>query len=781
MFRSHSVLTALKGSATKTARLPLTRAFATASPVSISNLEKDKSINYDKLQKNIDIVKDRLGHPLTLAEKIVYGHLDDAVNQDIVRGSSYLKLRPDRVACQDATAQMALLQFMSAGLPTVAVPTTVHCDHLIEAQLGGVKDLARANDINKEVYDFLATSSAKYGIGFWRPGSGIIHQIILENYAFPGGLMIGTDSHTPNAGGLGMVAVGVGGADAVDVMANIPWELKAPKVIGVELTGKMNGWTSPKDVILKVAGILTVKGGTGAIVEYHGPGVDSISATGMATICNMGAEIGATTSLFPYNARMADYLSATKRGFIADYANHYKHILTPDEGARYDQLIEIDLSTLEPHVNGPFTPDLATPISKFAEAVEKNSWPAELKVGLIGSCTNSSYEDMARSASLAKQALDAGVKPKAQFTITPGSEQIRATIERDGFTDVFAKAGGVVLANACGPCIGQWDRKDVKKGDKNSIVTSYNRNFTGRNDANPATHAFVTSPELVTAMVFAGDLRFNPLTDSLTTESGKTFKFQPPSGDELPARGYDPGQNTYQAPPADRLSVQVAVDPKSNRLQLLEPFSSWDGKDLKGNAVLIKVQGKCTTDHISMAGPWLKYRGHLDNISNNMLIGAINSANGEANKIFNKLTQKWEEVPKTARDYKAKGLKWVVIGDENYGEGSSREHAALEVRHLGGAAVIVKSFARIHETNLKKQGMLPLTFKNPKDYELVEPEDTIDIIGLENGGFQPGKSLTLRLHKVSGKTVDIEVNHTFNENQINWFKHGSALNAMSSK
>ncbi|KAI8909147.1 aconitase family-domain-containing protein [Gorgonomyces haynaldii] len=740
----------------------------------MSLLEKTP-INYKRIEDNLKIVRDRLQAPLTLAEKVVYGHLDDAKEQDIKRGVSYLKLRPDRVACQDATAQMALLQFMSAGLPTVAVPTTVHCDHLIEAQQGGVKDLARANNINKEVYDFLATCSAKYGIGFWRPGSGIIHQIILENYAFPGGLMIGTDSHTPNAGGLGMVAVGVGGADAVDVMADIPWELKCPKVIGVKLTGKLSGWTSPKDVILKVAGILTVKGGTGAIVEYFGPGVDSISCTGMATICNMGAEIGATTSLFPYNARMADYLKATGRAGIAEYANAFKHNLVADAGAKYDQVIEIDLNTLEPHINGPFTPDLATPLSKFKDAVIKNGWPAELKVGLIGSCTNSSYEDMARSASLAKQALDAGIQAKSKFTVTPGSEQIRATITRDGFAETFGKAGAVVLANACGPCIGQWDRQDVKKGDKNSIITSYNRNFTGRNDANPATHAFVASPELVTAMVFAGSLTFNPVTDTIKGPNGD-FKFKAPFGDELPKRGYDAGENTYQAPPADRSKVQVQVAPTSDRLQMLSPFNKWDGKDYNKCEVLIKVKGKCTTDHISPGGPWLKYRGHLDNISNNMLIGAINIANDKANNVLNVVTQKFEAVPKTARDYKAKGIKWVVIGDENYGEGSSREHAALEVRHLGGVAVIVRSFARIHETNLKKQGMLPLTFADPKDYDKIDPTDKVSIVGLTT--FTPGKPLKLVVHKPKGD-IELTLNHSFNAGQIEWFKAGSALNKMA--
>ncbi|KAL1919000.1 uncharacterized protein VTP21DRAFT_2381 [Calcarisporiella thermophila] len=747
--------------------------------VAMSNFEKDKYINYQRIQDNIEIIKKRLNRPLTLSEKIVYGHLDDAHGQEIERGKSYLKLRPDRVACQDATAQMALLQFMSAGLPTVAVPTTVHCDHLIEAQVGSAKDLARAIDINREVYEFLQTSCAKYGIGFWKPGSGIIHQIILENYAFPGGLMIGTDSHTPNAGGLGMVAVGVGGADAVDVMADIPWELKCPKTIGVKLTGKLSGWTAPKDIILKVAGILTVKGGTGAIVEYFGPGVDSISCTGMATICNMGAEIGATTSLFPFSKRMGDYLRATKRPEIASLAESFSHNLSADKGAEYDQLIEINLSELEPHVNGPFTPDLATPLSKFKYAVEKNNWPSELKVGLIGSCTNSSYEDLSRSANIAEQALDKGLKVKSQFTVTPGSEQVRATIERDGQLEIFEKAGGIVLANACGPCIGQWDRRDVKKGEKNSIITSYNRNFTGRNDANPATHAFVASPDLVTAMVFAGDLRFNPMTDTLVDSNGKTFQFKEPSGEELPPRGFDPGQNTYQAPPQDRSSVQVAVSPNSNRLQFLQPFAKWDGKDPQDLPILIKVKGKCTTDHISMAGPWLKYRGHLDNISNNLLIGAINIENDEANRVKNVFTNQYDAVPAVARDYKKRGIQWVVIGDDNYGEGSSREHAALEVRHLGGIAVVTKSFARIHETNLKKQGVLPLTFANPADYDKIGPSDRVSIIGLNE--FAEGKPLTLRLKKQDGHTIDIPVKHTINKGQFEWFKAGSALNAMSAK
>merc|ERR1711981_1330015 len=760
------------------------RTFATpAEPltkkVEMTNWEKGHFINYAKMNENLSIVRQRLNRPLTYAEKILYSHLDDPHGQDIERGKSYLKLRPDRVACQDATAQMAILQFMSAGMPSVANPTTVHCDHLIEAQVGGAKDLARAQDINKEVYDFLSTSCAKYNIGFWRPGSGIIHQIILENYAFPGGLLIGTDSHTPNGGGLGMCAIGVGGADAVDVMANLPWEIEAPKVIGVKLTGQLSGWATPKDIILKVAGILTVKGGTGAIVEYFGPGTETISATGMGTICNMGAEIGATTSLFPFNDRMYDYLAATRRKHIGDFSRSYAADLHEDEGAEYDQMIEINLSELEPHINGPFTPDLATPISKFKDAVKENGWPEDLKVGLIGSCTNSSYEDMSRAASIATDAMEHGLKSKAIFTVTPGSEQIRATIARDGQGKTFEEFGGMVLANACGPCIGQWDRKDVKKGEPNSIVSSYNRNFTGRNDANPATHAFVTSPELVVAMSIAGTLNFNPLTDSLKDKDGKDFKLKEPTGDGLPSKGYDPGENTYQAPPEDCASVQVAVSPTSDRLQLLEKFEPWNGKDATDLPILIKAHGKTTTDHISMAGPWLKYRGHLDNISNNMLIGAVNSANGEANKIKNQTTGQWDAVPATARDYKKKGIKWVVIGDWNYGEGSSREHAALEPRHLGGLAIITRSFARIHETNLKKQGMLPLTFSNPDDYEKIQPDDKVDLMCTE---LAVGKPMTLRVHPAAGgEAFDISLQHTFNEGQIEWFKNGSALNTMAKK
>ncbi|RDL30444.1 Aconitate hydratase, mitochondrial [Venustampulla echinocandica] len=738
--------------------------------------EANNFINYKKMSENLAIVRQRLNRPLTFAEKILYSHLDDPHGQEIERGVSYLKLRPDRVACQDATAQMALLQFMSAGMPSVANPTTVHCDHLIEAQVGGAKDLARAEEINKEVYDFLATSCAKYDIGFWKPGSGIIHQILLENYAFPGGLLIGTDSHTPNAGGLGMCAIGVGGADAVDVMANLPWELKAPKVIGVKLTGQLSGWTAPKDIILKVAGILTVKGGTGAIVEYHGPGTDTLSATGMGTICNMGAEIGATTSLFPFNDRMHDFLAATKRKDIGDFARAYAKDLREDEGAEYDQLIELNLSELEPHINGPFTPDLATPISKFSAATKANNWPEELKVGLIGSCTNSSYEDMSRAASIARDALNHGLKAKSLFTVTPGSEQVRATIERDGQLATLEEFGGLVLANACGPCIGQWDRKDVKKGEANSIISSYNRNFTGRNDANPATHAFVTSPDLVVAMTIAGSLHFNPLTDKLTGADGKEFLLQPPTGAGLPSKGYDPGANTYQAPPADRSAVSVAVSPTSDRLQLLEPFKPWNGKDADDIPILIKAQGKTTTDHISMAGPWLKYRGHLDNISNNMLIGAINEANGEANKVKNFTTGEWDAVPATARDYKKKGIPWVVIGDWNYGEGSSREHAALEPRHLGGLAIITRSFARIHETNLKKQGMLPLTFINPEDYDKIRPDDKVDLKCTE---LAVGKPFTMVVHPKNGEAFEVKLAHTYNAPQIEWFKNGSALNTMA--
>lgn len=727
------------------------------------------------------VVRERLNNrPLSLSEKILYGHLSDAKNQDIVRGKSFLNLHPDRVAMQDATAQMALLQFISSGIPKVRVPSTVHCDHLITAKVSSVPDLAKANVDNKEVYNFLSSASSKYGAGFWKPGSGIIHQIVLENYAFPGGLMIGTDSHTPNAGGLGMVAVGVGGADAVDVMAGIPWELQAPKIIGVKLTGKLHDWTSPKDVILKVADILTVKGGTGAIVEYFGPGVESISCTGMGTICNMGAEIGATTSIFPYNERMGDYLRSTGRAEIASAAKAFRKNLSADDSFQYDQVIEIDLSTLQPHLNGPFTPDLANTVgTKVGEAAKKNKWPLEVTAGLIGSCTNSSYEDMNRSASIVRQAAEHGLKPKAKFFITPGSEQIRATIERDQILSTFTNAGGIVLANACGPCIGQWDRTDVPKDTPNSIVTSYNRNFSARNDGNPKTHAFVASPEIVTALSFAGRLDFNPATDTLTGADGKPFKLKSPFGDELPAKGFDAGENTYVNPPSDGSKLAVDVDPKSDRLQLLTPFSAWNGKDIIKAPVLIKAKGKCTTDHISAAGPWLKYRGHLENISNNMYIGAVNAANGKTNEVLNQFTGQWGKVPDVARQYKAQNIPWVIIGDVNLGEGSSREHAALEPRYLGGVAVIVRSFARIHETNLKKQGILALTFVNEADYDRIDGDDKVSILGLAT--FAPGKNLKAEITKKNGETFTIELKHSFNQNQIEWFKAGSALNLMSKK
>ena len=744
----------------------------------LSKFDGGHFINYGTLEKNLNAWKNNTNNTktqLTLAEKILYAHLDDPSTK-ITRGETYLKVRPDRVAMQDATAQMAMLQFISSGIPKVAVPTTIHCDHLIEARDGGEKDLSRAKDTNTEVYKFLSSAAQKYGIGFWKPGSGIIHQIILENYAFPGGLMIGTDSHTPNAGGLGMIASGVGGADAVDVMADIPWEIKAPKVIGVRLTGSLSPWASAKDVILRLAGILTVKGGTGAIVEYFGDGVESLSCTGMATICNMGAEIGATTSLFPFTPNMQKYLDITGRKDIGEAAQQYSSLLRADEGAQYDKVIEIDLKSLEPHINGPFTPDLATPLSKFAETVKKNNWPEELSVGLIGSCTNSSYEDMSRSASLAKQASSHGIKAKSLFKVTPGSEQIRATIQRDGQMEAFANIGGDILANACGPCIGQWDRQDIPKGTKNSIITSYNRNFTGRNDANSNTHAFVASPELVTAMSIAGKLTFNPMTDELVGAGGEKFKLEPPQGDTLPARDFDPGEDTYQPPAENTSGLKVDVDPQSNRLQLLSPFKPRSEADFVNCPVLIKVKGKCTTDHISMAGPWLKYRGHLDNISNNMLIGAINSENGEANKVKNRNTGEYGAVPDVARSYKEEGQDWVVIGDENYGEGSSREHAALEPRHLGGLAIIVKSFARIHETNLKKQGLLPLTFANPGDYDRITPSSTLSFKGIHDQ-LKPGSTIVAQVNTGS-ETFDLPLKHTMNEGQITWFKKGSALNAM---
>jgi aconitate hydratase len=736
---------------------------------------------YSGFKGKVDAAKKVLGRPMTYAEKILYAHLWGDTLTPYTGGKDFVEFAPDRVAMQDATAQMALLQFMSAGIPRVAVPSTVHCDHLIQAEVGSAKDLLTAENENREVYDFLASVSNKYGIGFWKPGAGIIHQVVLENYAFPGGMMIGTDSHTPNAGGLGMIAIGVGGADAVDVMAGMPWELKFPKLIGVKLTGKLSGWTSPKDVILKVAGILTVKGGTGAIVEYFGEGADNISCTGKGTICNMGAEIGATTSLFAYDKKMYDYLAITEREEVGKLANEIADYLRPDEGSEkyYDQVIEINLSELEPHINGPFTPDLAWPISVFKQAVKDKEYPEELKVALIGSCTNSSYEDMERSASVAKQALDMGLKVKSEFTITPGSEQIRATIERDGQLEIFEKVGGLVLANACGPCIGQWKRHDVKEGEKNSIITSYNRNFSKRNDGNPATNAFVASPEIVTALAFAGKLTFNPLTDTLKNSKGEDVKLAEPKGDELPKNGYLKGVNGYVAPAADGTGVNVEIDPESKRLQRLFPFVHPDfEKDYKNMYLLLKAKGKCTTDHISMAGPWLRFRGHLDNISNNMFIGALNWFNDKTNHVKNLLTGNYDEVPNVARHYKANFIPWVVVGEENYGEGSSREHAAMEPRHLGGKAIIVKSFARIHETNLKKQGMLPLTFADPADYDKVREDDKIN---LDVKDIAPGSPVKMTLNHSDGTTDEIMLNHTMNKQQIDWFKVGSALNLMAKK
>ena len=738
---------------------------------------------YAAIPGRIAKARKAVGKPLTLSEKILYAHLHtDQKLENFGRGKSYVDFAPDRVAMQDATAQMALLQFMSAGKPKVAVPSTVHCDHLITAKVGAKDDLTVANAESKEVFDFLSSVSNKYGIGFWRPGAGIIHQVVLENYAFPGGMMIGTDSHTVNAGGLGMVAIGVGGADAVDVMAGMAWELKFPKLIGIKLTGKLNGWTSAKDVILKVAGILTVKGGTGAIVEYFGEGATSMSCTGKGTICNMGAEIGATTSTFGYDESMERYLVSTGRAEVAKMANKIKEHLTADAEVYsnpeqyFDQVIELNLSELEPHLNGPFTPDLATPISKLKEEAAKNGWPTKVEVGLIGSCTNSSYEDIARAASLAKQVADKGLKTKAVFTITPGSEQVRYTIERDGFIDTFNRIGAKVFANACGPCIGMWARVGADRKEKNTIVHSFNRNFQSRNDGNPNTYAFVGSPELVTALAIAGDLNFNPLTDYLTNERGEQVKLDPPTGDELPKKGFDVKDPGYQAPAKDGSKVQVKVSPTSDRLQLLAPFKAWEGTDLKGLRLLIKAKGKCTTDHISMAGKWLKYRGHLDNISNNLLIGATNVFNEKINSVKNGLTGEYNEVPNVQRAYKAKEVGSIVVGDENYGEGSSREHAAMEPRHLGVRAILVKSFARIHETNLKKQGMLALTFANKEDYNKIKEDDSFDIVGLTS--FSPDKSLTLVINHSDGSKDSITVNHTYNKNQIVWFKAGSALNAM---
>jgi len=748
--------------------------------------QKMIKVVYDRIPDKVNAARDMVGRPLTLAEKILYSHLSEKkVSTVYTRGDTYVDFSPDRVALQDATAQMALLQFMMSGRNKVAVPSTVHCDHLIQAKQNARTDLAQALDVNSEVYDFLESVSNKYGLGFWKPGAGIIHQVILENYAFPGGMMIGTDSHTVNAGGLGMVAIGVGGADAVDVMAGMPWELKLPKLIGVNLSGEMSGWTSSKDVILKVAGILTVKGGTDAIIEYFGDGANKLSCTGKGTICNMGAEIGATTSLFGYDTHMEKYLKATNREGVADLANGIAEHLRADDEVNnnpeqfYDQVIEINLSELEPHLNGPFTPDKATPISAMAVAAQENGWPTEIKVGLIGSCTNSSYEDISRSVSIARQAVEKGLKTKADFTITPGSEQVRYTIERDGFIDTFEALGARVFANACGPCIGQWSRSDAEKEEKNTIVHSFNRNFAKRADGNPNTHAFVGSPELVTALAIAGDLTFNPVTDILTNENGKEIMFDAPSGDDLPSDGFDVVDLGYQEPIKDGAKVDVVVNPNSERLALLIPFEPWDDKNITGMKVLIKAKGKCTTDHISMAGPWLRYRGHLDNISNNLLTGAMNYFNEKTNLVKNQLNGEYGPVPVIQRDYKSNGIPTIIVGDENYGEGSSREHAAMEPRFLGVRAVLVRSFARIHETNLKKQGMLALTFADKTDYDKILEDDTLDFIDLDQ--FSMGQSLALDVFHTDGSSDTIYCNHTYNDTQIEWFKAGSALNLIRSQ
>ncbi|MFV0506762.1 MAG: aconitate hydratase [Bacteroidales bacterium] len=739
---------------------------------------------YESIELRSKLIRNTLGKPLTLAEKILYNHLYTSSElKEFSRGNDYVNFAPDRVAMQDATAQMALLQFINAGKSKTAVPSTVHCDHLIQAETNGIKDLKVAKKDNEEVYNFLESVSNKYNIGFWKPGAGIIHQVVLENYAFPGGMMIGTDSHTPNAGGLGMIAIGVGGADAVDVMAGMPWELKFPKLLGVKLTGRLNAWASPKDIILTLAGKLTVKGGTGFIIEYFGDGTENISCTGKATICNMGAEVGATTSIFPYDSKMSAYLKATGREEVAKLADLHTANLKADNEAYaspdkyYDNIIEIDLSTLEPHVNGPFSPDKAWKISEFAKAVDDNNYPEIMEVGLIGSCTNSSYEDITKAASIARQALENDIKAKAKFTITPGSEQVRETIERDKLLDTFKGIGGTVLANACGPCIGQWKRTGAEKQERNSIVTSFNRNFAKRADGNPNTFAFVASPEMVTAFVIAGSLRFNPLTDTLTNSKGEQVKLQAPIGDELPPNGFSCKDSGYQAPAKDGSKVQIVVKPDSKRLQLLTPFTPWDGKNITGARLLIKALGKCTTDHISMAGPWLKFRGHLDNISNNCLIGAVNAFNEKTNHVKNLITNNYDELPKVQRQYKSKGLPTIVIGDHNYGEGSSREHAAMEPRFLGIKAIIAKSFARIHETNLKKQGMLGLTFTEETDYDKIQEDDSFDFVDLVD--FAPDKQLTMKVTHSDGNQDTIMLNHTYNVQQIEWYKAGSALNLIS--
>ena len=745
----------------------------------VFDLEMIKKI-YSSIREKVDHAQSVCKHPFTLSEKILYSHLWSKIEKPFKRGVDYVDFAPDRIACQDATAQMALLQFMQAGKKKVAVPTTVHCDHLIQAKIGASTDLQQAINTSNEVFNFLESVSNKYGIGFWKPGAGIIHQVVLENYAFPGGMMIGTDSHTVNAGGLGMVAIGVGGADAVDVMAGMAWELKFPKLIGVKLTGKLSGWTSAKDVILKVAGILTVKGGTGAIIEYFGPGAENLSCTGKGTICNMGAEVGATTSTFGYDNSMEKYLRATGRSEIADEANSIKDYLTGDPEVYenpekyFDQVIEINLSELEPHINGPFSPDIATPISKMKDALKENDWPRKIDWGLIGSCTNSSYEDLSRASSIANQAVNKNLSTKAFFGINPGSEQVRFTAERDGFLEIFEKLDAKIFTNACGPCIGQWARKGAEKEEKNSIIHSFNRNFAKRADGNPNTHAFVASPEVVAAIAISGDLAFNPQSDVLTNDKGEEVMLDEPKGWELPPDGFDVDDNGYIEPMEDGSNVEVVINPDSKRLEKLTPFQPWDGKNILGAKLLIKAFGKCTTDHISMAGPWLRYRGHLDNISNNCLIGAVNAFNKKTNLIKNQIDSEYGSVPDIQREYKKNKIDTVVIGDHNYGEGSSREHAAMEPRHLGVKVVIVKSFARIHETNLKKQGMLGLTFDNENDYDLVQEDDTFNFVDLQD--FSPNKQITVELVHRNGKVDIIKTNHTYNEQQIEWYKEGSALN-----
>lgn len=749
-----------------------------------ANLDMIEKV-YAGFQQKVDNARKTVGRPLTYAEKILYSHLWEPAKGELSRGKAFADFAPDRVAMQDATAQMAMLQFMHAGRKEAAVPATAHADHLIVAQSGSKEDLERAIEDNREVYDFLASICQKYGVGFWKPGAGIIHQVILENYAFPGGMMIGSDSHTPNAGGLGMIAIGVGGADVVDVMAGMPWELKWPKLIGVKLTGKLSGWTSPKDVILKLTGLLTVKGGTGAIVEYFGEGTKSISCTGKATICNMGAEVGATTSIFPFDEKMANYLIKTDRADVAKLASKLADILKADDevyedpAKYYDQIIEINLNELEPHLNGPFTPDLAHPISKMKEAVTENNYPDKISVALIGSCTNSSYEDIDRSTNIARQALTKGLKAKSEFKITPGSEQVRATIERDGQLQVLTEFGGQVLANACGPCIGMWKRMDIKTGERNTIVNSFNRNFAKRNDNNPETLSFVASPELVTALSIAGSLSFNPETDYITNDNGEKIKLDPPFGDELPLQNFVKDTKGFLAPSEEGFKTEIKMPPASDRLQFMEPFKKWDGKDIVDAPLLLKAKGKCTTDHISPAGAWLKFRGHLDNISKNMFLGAINAYTGKAGEAKNLFTGEYKQVHEVARDYKAQNIGWVVVGDENYGEGSSREHAAMEPRFLGGKAIITKSFARIHETNLKKQGMLPLTFANPSDYDKIQEDDKISILNLNE--FAQDKSFKAIVKHKDGTTEEILLNHSFNTGQIEWFKAGGALNLIADR